>query len=191
MKRAIFGFGGHAREILSIVQNIDKVFVDDKYVTNETLPISQFNPEEHEIMVCVSDPKDRNEIVKKLPANTKYFSFIHPTALIFSDIEIGEGSYVGPYSILTENIVIGSHALLNRMNQIGHDCEIGDFISMMPGSIISGTCILGDRVYIGSNSSVKEKISICDDVTIGLVSGVVKNVTESGVYGGVPVSKIK
>jgi UDP-3-O-[3-hydroxymyristoyl] glucosamine N-acyltransferase len=77
------------------------------------------------------------------------------------------------------------------MNQIGHDCQIGDFISMMPGSIISGNCILGNRVYIGSNSSVKEKIYICDDVTIGLVSGVVKNITESGVYGGVPVSKIK
>jgi sugar O-acyltransferase (sialic acid O-acetyltransferase NeuD family) len=191
MKRAIFGFGGHAKEILSIAQNIDKIFVDDKYVTNETSPISQFNPEEYEMMVCVSDPKDRNEIVKKLPPNTKYFSFIHPTALIFSDIKIGEGSYVGPYSILTENIVIGSHALLNRMNQIGHDCQIGDFISMMPGSIISGNCILGNRVYIGSNSSVKEKIYICDDVTIGLVSGVVKNITESGVYGGVPVSKIK
>jgi sugar O-acyltransferase (sialic acid O-acetyltransferase NeuD family) len=191
MKRAIFGFGGHAKEILSIAQNIDKIFVDDKYVTNETSPISQFNPEEYEMMVCVSDPKDRNEIVKKLPLNTKYFSFIHPTALIFSDIKIGEGSYVGPYSILTENIVIGSHALLNRMNQIGHDCQIGDFISMMPGSIISGNCILGNRVYIGSNSSVKEKIYICDDVTIGLVSGVVKNITESGVYGGVPVSKIK
>ena len=40
-------------------------------------------------------------------------------------------------------------------------------------------------------SHTKEKIYICDDVTIGLVSGVVKNITESGVYGGVPVSKIK
>jgi UDP-3-O-[3-hydroxymyristoyl] glucosamine N-acyltransferase len=145
MKRAIFGFGGHAKEILSIAQNIDKIFVDDKYVTNETSPISQFNPEEYEMMVCVSDPKDRNEIVKKLPPNTKYFSFIHPTTLIFSDIKIGEGSYVGPYSILTENIVIGSHALLNRMNQIGHDCVIGDYFSAMPGVIISGNCKIYDK----------------------------------------------
>ena len=190
MKRAIFGFGGHAREILSIIQNIDRIFVDDKYVTNKTYSISEFNPEEYEIMICVSDPKDRYNIVKKLPTDTKYFSFIHPTALVFSEIEIGEGSYIGPYSILNENITIGSHALLNRLNQIGHDCEIGDFLSMMPGSIISGNCKVGDKVYIGSNSSIKEKISVCDDVIIGLNSGVVKDIKENGIYGGVPIKKL-
>ena len=190
MKRAIFGFGGHAKEVLRIVENIEKVFVDDEYVSKKTSPISEFDPEEYEIMVCVSDPKERNKIVKKLPPNTKYFSFIHPTSLIFSEIEIGEGSYIGPYSILTENISIGSHALLNRMNQIGHDCKIGNFLSMMPGSIISGNCKIGNEVYIGSNSSIKEKIFICDDVIIGLNSGVVKNINERGVYGGVPIKKI-
>ena len=191
MKRAIFGFGGHAREILSIIPNIDKIYVDDKFVTNQTHPISEFDPEEHEIMVCVSDPKDRSEIVNKLPSNTIYFTYIHPTSIIFSDITIGEGSYIGPYCVLTDNIILGSHTLLNRMNQIGHDCNVKNFLSMMPGSIISGNCVLGNRVYIGSNSSMKEKITICDDVTIGLNSGVVKNIIESGIYGGVPVKKLK
>lgn len=191
MKRAIFGFGGHAREILSIIPNIDKIYVDDKFVTSQTHPISEFKPEEHEIMVCVSNPNDRSEIVNKLPSNTNYFTYIHPTSIIFSDITIGKGSYIGPYCVLTNNIILGSHTLLNRMNQIGHDCTIKNFVSMMPGSIISGNCVLGNRVYIGSNSSIKEKISICDDVTIGLNSGVVKNIIEGGIYGGVPVKKIK
>jgi len=191
MKRAIFGFGGHAREILQIVPNIHKVYVDDNFNTKHTSPISEFDPEEYEMMICVADSQDREKIVNKLPSETKYFSFIHPTALLFSDVKVGEGSYIGPYCILTENITIGSHAILNRMNQIGHDCEVKDFLSMMPGSIISGNCSVGNKVYLGSNSSIKEKIFVCDNVTIGLNSGVVKNISESGVYGGVPVAKLK
>jgi len=47
------------------------------------------------------------------------------------------------------------------------------------------------NVYFGTNSSVREKISICDNVVVGLNAGVVKNITESGIYVGVPAKKIK
>jgi UDP-3-O-[3-hydroxymyristoyl] glucosamine N-acyltransferase len=61
----------------------------------------------------------------------------------------------------------------------------------MPCSVVSGNCTIGNRVYLGTNSSIREKIEICDDVTIGLNSGVVKNIKESGVYVGSPSKKIK
>jgi len=44
---------------------------------------------------------------------------------------------------------------------------------------------------MGNNSSIREKINICDNVTIGLNSGVVKDINEGGVYVGLPVKKIK
>jgi sugar O-acyltransferase (sialic acid O-acetyltransferase NeuD family) len=167
-------------------------YVDDKYVNEYTLPISKFDPYESEIMIAVSEPKDREEIVKKLPKETKYFTFIHPTALIMDDnIKIGEGSFIGAYSILTTNIILGKHTLLNRNNQIGHDTKTGDYLSMMPGSIISGNVNIGNRVYMGNNSSIREKINICDNVTIGLNSGVVKDTNEEGVYVGLPTKKIR
>lgn len=143
-------------------------------------------------MIAVGDSQDRFNIYKKLPKETKYFTYIHPTALILDDkTEIGEGSFIGAYSILTTNIKIGKHSILNRGNQIGHDCMIGDFFSMMPGSIVSGNVIIGNNVYVGTNSCIREKINICDNVVIGLSSGVVKDIKESGVYVGSPVKKIK
>ena len=100
------------------------------------------------------------------------------------DVEIGDGSFIGAYSILTTNIKIGSHALLNRSNHIGHDCIIGDYFSAMPGSIVSGNVTIGNKVYLGTNSSIKEKLSVVNNVTIGLNSGIVKNIDEEGVYVG-------
>jgi len=192
MKLAIFGYGGHAREVAQQMDTPITFFVDDEYSNEFVKPISSFNPNEFQIMIAVAEPSERKKIVSKLPQETRYFTFIHPTTLILdTNIIIGRGSFIGAYSILTSNIMIGQHSILNRGNQIGHDSVAGDFLSMMPGSIISGNVTIGNEVYLGTNSSVRQKITITDDVTIGLNGGVIKDITESGVYAGLPVRKIK
>jgi sugar O-acyltransferase (sialic acid O-acetyltransferase NeuD family) len=192
MKKAIFGFGGHAKEVSRQIGEEISFFVDDKYSNEQAKKISSFDPTEYEIMVAIGDPKNREKIVNLLPPNTKYFTFIHPTALLMdSNIEIGEGTFIGAYSILTSNIKLGKHSILNRGNHIGHDTLVGDYLSMMPGSIISGNCNIGNNVYIGTNSSIKEKINICDGAIIGLNSGVVSDIKECAKYGGVPSKKLK
>lgn len=192
MKRVLIGAGGHAREVISQIGESLPMYVDDNYLTSDTLPISELDFINCEIMIAIADSVKRKAIVDKLPLNAKYFTFIHPTALILdSNIIIGNGSFIGAYSVITTKIIIGKHSILNRMNSIGHDSIIGDYLSMMPGSIISGNCIIGNCVYLGNNSSIREKLTICDNVVIGLNSGVVKNICEQGVYGKVPAMKIK
>jgi sugar O-acyltransferase (sialic acid O-acetyltransferase NeuD family) len=192
MKLALFGYGGHAREVAAQMNLDVTFFVDDKYANEVSKPISTFDPEVYQMMVAVADSKDREKIVKKLPENTSYFTFVHPTALLMSkDIEIGIGSFIGAYSILTTNITIGNHAILNRGNQIGHDSKIGDFFSAMPGAIVSGNVRISDCVYMGNNSSIKEKILVNSNVIIGSNAAVVKNIIASGVYVGVPTKFLK
>jgi sugar O-acyltransferase (sialic acid O-acetyltransferase NeuD family) len=134
----------------------------------------------------------RYDMSQRLPSNTKYFSFIHPSAQVLDkDLEIGEGSIVCAGCILTTNIKIGKHAHLNLHTTIGHDCRIGDYFTTAPGVKVSGNCNLGDCVYLGTNSSIREKINICNNVTIGLGSGIVKHILEPGTYVGLPTKKIK
>ena len=176
MKLALFGYGGHAREVASQINEPIEFFVDDEYSNEYAKPISSFNPKIYSIMV------------ETLPNDTKYFTFVHPTALMMNkDIEIGEGSFIGAYSILTTNIKIGKHGILNRGNHIGHDCSIGDYFSAMPGAVVSGNVIIGEKVYMGTNSSIKEKLHISSNVIIGSNGAVVKNIITGGVYVGVPV----
>jgi sugar O-acyltransferase (sialic acid O-acetyltransferase NeuD family) len=192
MKRALVGYGGHAREVLSQMGEKLTCFVDDEYVVEGTQPLSKFDPQEYELMIAVANSRDRYDIIQRLPKETKYFTWVHPTALIMdNNVEIGEGSFIGAYSILTTNIKIGKHAILNRGNHIGHDCEIGDYFSMMPGSIVSGNVKIYDLVYMGTNSSIREKVSIHSLVTIGMNSAVVDNINELGIFGGVPTKEIK
>jgi sugar O-acyltransferase (sialic acid O-acetyltransferase NeuD family) len=191
MKKALIGYGGHAKEVMAQMGLKLTCFVDEKYVDENTLPLSSFDPNEYVVMVAISDTFIRNRITDKLPKETKYFTFVHPSVIIMGDVEIGEGSFIGINSILTTNIKIGKHAILNRSNHIGHDTEIGDYFSAMPGAIVSGDVRIHDCVYLGTNSSIKEKITIGSLVTIGLNSGVVNDITTCGVYGGVPATKLK
>ena len=191
MIKALIGNGGHAREVISQMGIKLVRFVDDQYMDNDTLPLSELDINKYEVMVAIADSKDRYETTQRLPNGTKFFKFIHPTALIMEDVEIGEGSFIGANSILTTNIKIGKHAILNRGIHIGHDCVIGDFFSAMPGSVVSGNVRIYDCVYLGNNSSIKEKLSIHSLTTIGMNGAVVKHIEEPGTYVGVPVKKLK
>jgi sugar O-acyltransferase (sialic acid O-acetyltransferase NeuD family) len=191
MKKVLIGNGGHAKEVMAQMGvKLDR-FVDDQYVkhSEDVLPLSLFDPKKHIVMIAVADSRDRYDIVQRLPKDTQFFTFIHPTALLMGDVEIGEGSFVGAYSILTTNIKIGKHAILNRGNHIGHDCEIGNYFSAMPGAVVSGNVRIYDLVYMGNNSSIREKLSIHSLSTIGMNSAVVKHIEEPGIYVGVPVKK--
>lgn len=196
MKKALIGAGGFAREVKAqIGDHTIKCFVDDQYwkENNEYIfPLSQFNPAEYEVVVAIGDPRARFEMVSRLPKETKYFTFKHPSSqIIGNDVIIGNGSIICAGVIITTNVVIGEHAHLNLQTTVGHDCRISNYFTTAPGAKISGNCNIGKYVYLGTNSSIKEKIDICDNAIIGLNSGVVKNINEPGVYVGTPSKKIK
>jgi sugar O-acyltransferase (sialic acid O-acetyltransferase NeuD family) len=197
MKKAIIGSGGFGREVKQLLldnnQNEEIVFfVDDDYIDKISMPLSKFDVNEFEVVIAIGDPVKRKNIVDRLPINTKFFTAVHKSVqLLDSNIQIGEGSILCAGTILTTNITIGKHCHLNLLSTIGHDTIIGDYFTTAPGTKTSGNCKIGNNVYFGTNSSVREKISICDNVVVGLNAGVVKNITESGIYVGVPAKKIK
>jgi len=192
MKRALLGYGGHAREVMFQMGENLPCFVEDNFVCNSTLPLSQFDPKEYKLMVAVGDSTIRKRLVDNLPSSTQFFTFIHETVISSKFYSVvGEGSFIGAYSIITTNVKLGKHTLLNRGNHIGHDSTIGDYFSAMPGAIVSGKNTIGNNVYMGTNSTIKEKINVTDNVTIGLNSGITKDINQEGIYVGTPSKKIK
>lgn len=193
LKKAIVGAGGFAREVAAAMGVNCPFFVDDIYQNEElnVFGLSEFDPNNYEVVVAIGDPIEREAMVKKLPYSTKYFTFVDPSARIFGvNVNIGEGSIVCAGSIITTSVTIGKHAHINLLSTIGHDTVIGDYFTCAPGSKISGNCNIADRVYLGTNSSIRQKIDIISDVIIGLNGGVVRNITEPGVYIGTPATKV-
>ena len=187
---ALFGAGGHAREVMAQMDKNLECFVDDEFAVTNAKPLSEFDPNKYKLLIAVGDSKLRMDIYAKLPKSTEFFSFIHPTANIMSNtVQIGDGSFIGAHSILTCDIAVGNHVLLNRCNQISHDNTLEDFVSLMPNVSLSGNVLLQKGVFLGANSSVKENVSITEKIVVGMHSLVTKSLDETGVYFGVPAKK--
>ena len=168
----------------------DDHFQEGKIMGINVIPISEFDPAVYNVVVAIGNPQVRKKFVDNLPANTTYASIIHPSAIIYKWVEIGEGCIIMAGSIVSCNIKMGKHIHLNSATTIGHDCVLGDYFTTAPAVNISGSCLIGDCVYFGTNSAVKQGISICDNAVIEMGGIVVKDITEEGVYVGVPVKNM-
>lgn len=194
--KALIGGGGFSREVRAYMRDDGyhddiHIFVDDAYAKKDLFPLSSFDPLNYEVLIAIGDSAQRASMAQRMPANTRYFSFIHSSAKLYGkNIKIGDGSIICPNCILTDNIQTGQHCIFNLSVTIGHDCVLGSFITASPQSAISGNCKIGDTVYLGTNAAIREKISISSDVVIGMNSCVVKNIDKPGIYVGCPAKMI-
>jgi sugar O-acyltransferase (sialic acid O-acetyltransferase NeuD family) len=200
-KIGIVGYGAFCREIMcrlnkpydiflyGVYNDIDIEGIKDKYKCN-VYDITKFDKNKYNALVTIGSPEERKYIVNELPRDTEYETFIDKYVRILdNNNKIGRGSIICAGTILTTNITIGDFTQINLNSTIGHDVIIKDYVTISPGVNISGNCIIGNNVYIGTNASIKQKINICDKTIIGLNSGVTKNILESGIYIGTPVTK--
>lgn len=194
LEPVLIGAGGFAREIVAEVFLQTKMqlkcFVDDEYLADGLYKISEFNPESQSALIAVGNPEDKMKLLAKLPENTKFWNYISPKAYV-NNLSLGVGNFICAGVIITTNVKIGNHVHLNLQTTIGHDSVLGDFVTTAPSVNISGNVTVGKGVYLGTKSCIREKISICDNVVLGMNAGVVSDIQESGVYVGTPAKKIK
>lgn len=108
----------------------------------------------------------------------KYGCCIYPSAIV------GKGFFIAhPVAITIGRCVIGDNFAIYQ------NCIIG---ARHVGDERKGNYpIIGNNVRLFSGSSILGAVSICDNVTIGAHSLVIKNINQPGIYVGCPVKWIK
>ena len=79
---------------------------------------------------------------------------------IGDDVTINQGAMICPNTILTTNIIIGKHCLIDRNTNIGHHSTLGDFFTDSPNVTISGNNNIKNCVFFGVSASTIENIYI-------------------------------
>lgn len=199
----IIGAGGHAKVIADIVykshdniigflddnQDIqNKTIYLDKKVIGTTKKIDKY--QDKYFIIAIGNNKIRKEIFSSY--NLKWYTAIHPNAIIANEVEIGEGSVVMAGAIINPCTQIGRHCIINTKVSIDHDNIIEDYVHISPGATLAGTVHIKEKTWIGAGSTIINNITIKQNNIIGAGSVVIKNIEEeNGTYVGVPVRKIK
>lgn len=204
----IIGAGGFGREVAWLIEEINKVstqwnilgFVDDneeiqgtevngyKVVGN----IEWLNKQELNVVSAIGDPIIKKKIIERLKSSKNtYPVLIHPSVIYSDRVSFGEGSIICAANILTTDIKIGEHVIINLDCTIGHDAILGDYTTVLPSVNVSGFVETKDCVSIGTGSAIIQGVSIGENTIVGAGSVVVKDLPANCTAVGSPAKPIK
>lgn len=117
--------------------------------------------------------------------NGQHFAKPHFGKVILEDrVEIGCGVQIDRGTF--EDTVIGEGTKIDNHCHFAHNTIIGKDCLITAGFIVAGSSSFGDNCKFAGRVSANGHISVCDDVTMGPVSVISKNITQPGFYGGFP-----
>ena len=198
----IVGAGGMGREVYSWLSHTIKDkkglsikgFLDDNpqalgklsYPVKVVGTISEYQPNENErFVLSILDPKIKKKIADSMiQKGAKFYTLVHPTAVLGTNISLGNGVIVCPNCILTNDIEVGDFVFVNTSSTIGHDSKIGEYTSINGKVEITGNSDVGAGCLFGVGAKVIPNRKIADGVTVGAGSVVIRNIrTERTVFG--------
>lgn len=207
----IIGASGFGREVAWAVERQNKVaptwnllgFLDDNdelqgkdvngyRVLGKTVDVSRYPDSYYVCAVGVSRTREKivNSVLKINPS-IKFGTVIDPTAEMSERVKIGEGTIICAHTIITVNIDIGSHVIINLDCTIGHDAILQDFVTLYPSANVSGITHIGHCAELGTGMQIIQGKSIGDYSIIGAGAVVVKDIPPRCTAVGSPAKPIK
>lgn len=207
----IFGASGLGRDVAWAVERINKAsptwnllgFIDDDEsiqgsaingykVLGKTEDVRNY-PDAY--YVCaVGASRVREKIVnnmKSVNPGVKFGTVIDPTVEMSDLVTVGEGTIICAHTIITVNIEIGSHVIINLDCTVGHDAVLKDFVTLYPSVNVSGITNIGHAVELGTGMQIIQGKTIGDYSIIGAGAVVVKDIPEKCTAVGSPAKPIK
>ena len=92
--------------------------------------------------------------------------------------------FIGPYTVIGDNVTLGNHVMLNTHSSIGHDAVLQDYTCVMSYVDITGCCQIGKKVFLASGCHMTPGTKIGDGAYVGIGSVVLRKVKPGvKVYG--------
>lgn len=145
-------------------------------------------------IVAIGDNYNRSQVAARilnLNPSFKFFSAIHPSAVVSKRAAIGSGSVVMAGAVVNCDAKIGIHVVINTKSSVDHDCEIGDFASVAPGATLGGYVNLGRSATVSVGAIVGRKVKIGENSLIGAGSVVLSDIPANKLAYGVPAKAVK
>ena len=138
--------------------------------------------------------------------------------IIASGTVIKKGAVIGNYCEIGKDNVIGENSILQGRIRTANGCIFEKNVTAKYGTILTSDVLLkegcflgphtitlgstheritkhgtviGKNTYIGAGSKIAADIKIGDNIVVGALGFVNKDLTEEGIYAGLPVKLIK
>lgn len=136
--------------------------------------------------------EERIKLIESLPIpDSQLATFVHPTAYVAPNVELGPGCVIMPMVAISSNTKLGKGCIAMVCSTIGHDNIIGDFCHIAAQACVGAFLSIGKGVHIGLNSTIREHITIEDYATLGMGAVLTKNIGYKEIWAGMPAKFLR
>jgi sugar O-acyltransferase (sialic acid O-acetyltransferase NeuD family) len=196
----IFGCGGHGRVVadtLKVARGPLAGFLDDRppaaFVNEIPVLGGRGCLEEpgflknYDILVALGEVRLRRQLATLvLDRGGHLAKAIHPSAVIASDVSIGEGTVIMAGVVINTGSRIGRFAIVNTGATVDHDNVIEDGVHISPGCHLAGNVICRVDAFIGTGASIIPRIQIGARAIVGAGATVISDVPSDVLAAGCP-----
>lgn len=203
----IIGAGGMGRTFYSNalecigygVDYIVKGFIDDNINALEGFPnyppvidtIIDYIPQPEDVFVCSMGGLARKKCMEEVIAKGgEFFQLIHKDAKILTNAKLGKGNFIGAFTIIGNDVVIGDYNMIQAFTVIGHDATIGDYNRIDTHVTCVGGTKVNNYAIIHTGAVINHKVTVENNAKVGANSFVIRRVKEGETVLGVPAKRI-
>ena len=199
MKLTIIGASGHGRVVADAAAHCgyDVIeFLDDDESLSQcgkwrvVGKSSKAAEIDNALFIAIGNAQVRKQMLERY-ADKHLVAIVHPDAVIAEGVSIGAGTVVMPGVVISPDVKIGNGCIINTSSSVDHDCLLENYVHISVGAHLSGAVHVGELTWIGAGATVSNNLNICEECIVGAGAVVIKDITESGTYVGVPVKRIK
>ena len=201
----VVGGGGFAKEVIWLANDCNRrvrgVLDDDASTHGKnvqgTIVVGSIDEwvdyKDCEFIIAIGAPRTRKLVVNKMltQGEPSFATLIHPSVRFSNTVVIGCGVIICAGSILTTDIKLGEHNILNLNVTVGHECTFENFVTVAPMAAISGNVELENLVEVGTGAVIRQGLKIEQGAMLGMGGVLTKNIPARNIFAGNPAKKLK
>lgn len=136
-----------------------------------------YQPQDDEIFIpAIGDPRWRKNLLEPLIQQGASFYSYTRQASIAARARIGQGVFLTPGAVISTDCEIGDYSYIDTYVVVGHDVKIGTHCMLGAMSFLSGSVRVQDGVAIHPRATIAKGVTLGEESTIGIGTVVLKNV---------------
>lgn len=195
----LIGAGGHADSLITAMGHeafggcvapqsskcgLPWLGADDEFLASDT---------DSPVHIAVVAGRDGNMTLRRriidMYAAHRHATLVAQSAIVADRSRLADGCAVMCGAIIN-GAWLGADCVVNTGAVIEHACRLEDNVFVGPNATLCGGVTVGPDTFIGAGATIINGVNVCGGSIIGAGAVVVRDVTEPGIYAGVPASRI-